>query len=592
MNKDVINVSPEDDITDVIGALKSASNKIVAIVPPKPASIFRSAINIRLIVKTAEEAGKIPVLVTTDPALLKFAMNFDLHVADSLTSKPYIPSDASAAEDSANPVAEEFVSDADEVSDVVLDEISEDIADDDASSTSVDEDESAEESSDKSPAQSSSEDDASDPEDDDPEARIRSKKQSKSKKSDLPSPFAQKFPWVAKHWKLLVFGGLGLVLLVAFLVWAFAFAPAVDISVSIRTTSNNFSESVTFTREQSAEDATSGKFYLHEEVLTDEPTVTFEATGKKDIGERAKGELSIATYFEYNKSEHSLTVPANSKFVYGDYAYLSTESNIIKWDGKTLSKCENSNINEISGVGCLISIKINIIAAEPGAKYDLAKGKSDWSVPDTVGVASAYNTTEISGGTTNVVTVVSQEDVDNARQKLSDTMTASEGKKKLLAKISDSMLILEDTFKAENSDSSVNVTVGEQVPEGTTPTATQKATFKVFTVDKVRIEEYITAKATLANDQKIYAIGNPFVEYFLESGDGYTGKLKTTYKVGPKVTEMDVLEKASGRKIGEVQSLLKSINGVSSVEIKKSYFWVSSVPTDPNKVSVSVTVEE
>ena len=154
------------------------------------------------------------------------------------------------------------------------------------------------------------------------------------------------------------------------------------------------------------------------------------------------------------------------------------------------------------------------------------------------------------------------------------------------------MLIIEDTYKSEISDSKSNVEVDAQVPEGTTPAITQSSIFTVYVVDKVRIEEFISRKATLANDQKIYSVGSPFVEYFTKNGDTFTGKLKTTYKVGPKVTAQDIMEKTFGKKIGEVQSLLKSINGVSSVDIKKSYFWVNRVPTDSNKVEIEVSVEE
>jgi hypothetical protein len=50
-------------------------------------------------------------------------------------------------------------------------------------------------------------------------------------------------------------------------------------------------------------------------------------------------------------------------------------------------------------------------------------------------------------------------------------------------------------------------------------------------------------------------------------------------------------DKALGKKIGEVQSLVKSINGVNEVKVQTSYFWVTSVPDDPNKVSYDISVE-
>lgn len=94
----------------------------------------------------------------------------------------------------------------------------------------------------------------------------------------------------------------------------------------------------------------------------------------------------------------------------------------------------------------------------------------------------------------------------------------------------------------------------------------------------------------VADDQRIYSIGDPYVERFTNLDE--TARLKTVVKTGPTVTEETIMEKSKGRKIGEVQSLLRSINGVSSVEITPSYFWVNSVPNDPNKVTIELTVED
>ena len=63
-------------------------------------------------------------------------------------------------------------------------------------------------------------------------------------------------------------------------------------------------------------------------------------------------------------------------------------------------------------------------------------------------------------------------------------------------------------------------------------------------------------------------------------------------KTGPTVTEENIVEKAKGRKIGEVQSLLRSINGVSSVNITPSFFWVRTIPNDNSKITVELTVED
>ena len=58
MNKDVIYIEPEDDITDILANIKDAKNKIIALVPPKKAGVLRSAVNFKLIAKTAAQATK------------------------------------------------------------------------------------------------------------------------------------------------------------------------------------------------------------------------------------------------------------------------------------------------------------------------------------------------------------------------------------------------------------------------------------------------------------------------------------------------------------------------------------------------------
>ena len=54
MNKDVIYVEPEDDITDIILKIEKSKEKIVALVPPKKAGVFRSVVNIKLIAKISQ----------------------------------------------------------------------------------------------------------------------------------------------------------------------------------------------------------------------------------------------------------------------------------------------------------------------------------------------------------------------------------------------------------------------------------------------------------------------------------------------------------------------------------------------------------
>ena len=98
MNKDVIYIEPEDDITDILANIKNAKNKIVALVPPKKAGVLRSAVNFKLIAKTATQAKKTVVLISSDESLLKLADKAKMPTAKSLQSKPKLPTSDDAEE--------------------------------------------------------------------------------------------------------------------------------------------------------------------------------------------------------------------------------------------------------------------------------------------------------------------------------------------------------------------------------------------------------------------------------------------------------------------------------------------------------------
>ena len=93
MNKEVIYLEPEDDITDILTKLQQAEQKIVALVPPKKATMLRSTVNMKLVARVAKECEKVAVIVTADPAIVKMAMAARIPVAKTLNSRPVVPTE-------------------------------------------------------------------------------------------------------------------------------------------------------------------------------------------------------------------------------------------------------------------------------------------------------------------------------------------------------------------------------------------------------------------------------------------------------------------------------------------------------------------
>lgn len=573
MNKDVIYIEPEDDITDIIGKVENSKEKIVALVPPKKAGVLRSIVNIKLIAKTGTGTGKKVVLVTTDPAILKLAAVTKLPVTKDLQSAPAVPKiEAEGSEEL-----------------ITKEELVEKIAENGAENVVAEELE--QEDEEKSEDEKKEEKDAKDDTDDKEQKDKKDKKKKKEKAVGTSKiPFIR---WIQEHKKLCIGGGIGFVVLVLVLVWAFAIAPAATVTVKVRTTKNNFSENVTFTETLADENASEGKFYLEQKKIETKAETKFEATGQKNVGEKASGTVTIWAHFPITGGAASTTVAAGEIFSLGELSYAADDSVSISWDGditELKTNCANGTNNDsLKNYGCLIYGNVAVTAIEPGTKYNIAASNTGWKAPSRVN--GAYSSEDMSGGTDKMITIVKQSDIDAALEKL-ETGDNSANKERLFDEISETSFIIEPSYRQTVGDPVSTPKVGEEVKDGAKATLSVTTTDSVYYIDNTKVEEFIKEKAKLAENYKIYSMENPFVENFIKTDNGYTGKLKTSYVSGPRVTENDIVEIVKGKGIGTAKHDLSDIDGIKEINITPSYFWVSSVPNDPEKITVIIEIPE
>ena len=569
MNKDVIYIEPEDDITDIISKLRASRSKVVALVPPKKIGVLRSAVNTKLISKAAKSAEKVVVIVTTDSSLVKLSASAGIPVAKNLSSRPKLPSEISEEDEVKSESIEEKAPEKTEIKSEDLEE--------------------------KKPEEK-------------PEKKPSEKKDKKDKKKDKEDKEDKKdLPFIQRYKKWIIFGSVGVVVLILLGVWAFAIAPAATINVQIRTTSNNFSEAVSFTTNNGATSTKDGKFLLETKEYKQENAVTFEATGKKDVGEKANGLMTIEVYVP--EPDATVSVPAGTIFANNGLSFSSVEASSVTWTSddsaaETIKQCDNADEIEKADLtritkrdgykGCLLTAKVNVTATESGDKYNISPTSTGWTTNYGGDYKSVYNKSSFTGGTSKLITIVQESDIVSAKAALAAKVTG-DGKSKLMASIPEDLMPLESTYKEDAGEATATPAVGEEVGSGVTPKLTSTTTYTILTLDKKDLIKFVEdkTKATLAADQKIYETTEPFLERFTEDGNGgYTARLKATTKVGPTVTESEILEKAKGKKIGELQSQLKSINGVSSCKVDPSFFWVTTIPNDANKITVNLEVEK
>lgn len=557
MNKDVIYIEPEDDITDIILKIENSKEKIVALVPPKKAGVFRSVVNIKLIAKAGVTAEKTVVLVTVDPSILKLAGAAKLPVAKNLQSAPAVPK-VEAIEDEDTTEEEELVEEEESAEEVV---------------------EEPEEEEEEKKEEKEEEDDE---EEEEPEEEKKPKKKKGKKKKGLIS-------WIKAHKKTSIFLGIFAIGIIILLIWMLFIAPAVDIAVSIKTDQKNFSESVTFVDKLTDEDAKEGKFYLEQKKIEEKQKVEFDATGKKNRGEKAHGKLKVTVVFS---GRGSIAINAGTQFSYNGLAYAANEYHGLSWDGDE-DKCENHKVFTLNpdntmSIHCQISEDVEVTAVDGGTKYNVAASSSGWS---TISNANVVALTAMEGGTDDVITVVKQSDIIAAQEKLV-TAKGEENKKKLYETIDDKYYIIDSSFEQSTSETKATPAADEEVKEGVKPSLEVTTTISVYVIDKVKLEEFINNKAKLDDDQKIYDIKDIYVENMDKIAVGVSTKLKAQYFIGPELTESKLVDMIKGKGLGDARREVADIHGVSDVVINKSYPWVMAVPTDSNKITIKFEIKD
>ena len=602
MNKDVIYIEPEDDITDILANIKDAKNKIIALVPPKKAGVLQSAVNFKLIAKTATQHEKTVVLITSDNSLLALADKVKMPTAKTLQSKPKLPNSDSA---------EEF-GDKDE------EEPDDAISDDDAEEPE-EEEEPVEEPHHKKTEKASKKDDAKkasaavvakkakdvdleldadDVESDDDE------KSSKKEKSDKKKSI--KVPNFKKYRKFIILAVVLLVVFCSFGYWATAIAPRAKISVKVKTTAANFNQTVSFVTDETKSDPENGIFYAEKKDTTKKASADFEATGQVDKGTKASGTITVTRPKGDSVSADDLnfSIPANTTVTINGKQYMVTEGGSAN---ATLADLETCGGTVFAPKVCLkkdiSSGKIAVVAKEVGEGYNISAATSGISLSVSTNKKYTVTSSAMTGGTSKIVKVVSPEDVEKANNELTGE-TDKEAREELTSQFSSDYILISNSFAVENSGFTTSPSVNQEVGDGVTPKIARETKYAIYAVKKDDINTYIRkiAEEKIKGDktQMVYSTGiateegeedKAFFESYKNENGNMTAKLKSTTKTGPRITEDMVKEVSLGVKVGKVQSNLRSYNGVTEANVETSYFWVTSVPNDDNKVEIEITVE-
>lgn len=591
MNKDVIYIEAEDDITDILAKIKNAKNKIVALVPPKKAGVLRSAVNFKLITKTATKAEKTVVLVSGDESLVRLASAANIPVAKTLQSKPRLPH-VDDAEEFGDDEAKSDVIEAEEPEEAPKKiEVKGDEAEADdepkakagSKKSAAKKEEVAEKATTKAVAAKKAKE-----EDDDV---IEEEKPSRKKSN-------QKVPNFKKYQKFIIAGVIAVLLLGGFAFWALVIAPAVKISVSISTTPGSISQKVTFTSVEGNDDVDNGILYVESKSITKTVEGNFEATGQVDKGTKATGTITVirpaGDVVSCDEDGSSFSIPSGTTVKIGGKEYVTTTGGSAPATDDQIKISKQGKTITCSLMVQVQSGKIPVVAKEVGEAYNIGAA-TNGTLSINTSKKYSVSSSEMTGGTSKIVKIVSDKDLADAEAGL-DMSIDNDARNELTDEFGEDYLLISSSFSSDNGKVTTSPAVNEEVGDGVTPKIVKEVKFTIFAVKREDVDRYLKklAEAELGGDdtQMVHDTGidKAFIDTFKDTGNGtYSGKLKATYRTGPKITEEDVMNKVKGKGLGEVQTMIKSIKGVKEVKVKSSYFWVVSVPEDPNKISIELT---
>lgn len=538
MNKDVIYIDVEDDITNIVSKIKDSKARIVALVPPKRVGILQSAVNMRLLNRAAENAEKRIVLITSDQALSGLAAAARIPVAKTLQSRPEI--------------AEIPAIDVDDGDDVI-----------DGSDIPVGE--LADKATPKARNKADDAIDAAIAEDEEPTKPAKPAKPAGKGKPKVPD-----FNVFRK--KLVLIGG-GIALFIIFMVWAIWFAPHATVVITAKTTTSTVDKSVTLKQDGKVDAANNIIKSLRQEQKKD-ISVDFTPTGKKKVGEKASGSMKL---IRTSVSSLTITIPAGTSFSSGDYTFVSTEP-------ATLS---GTSI----GPGGVIqsSATVQVQATQVGSEYNLSSRSYSSNVSGFSAVGSSMN-----GGSSREVTVVSAADVAKAKAKL-DAQKDPSLQSAVKALFPSSSIIINESYQEARSNPTPSVAVDHEA-SGTVQLKTT-VTASIQGIDRSDMKQFLedTLKKEIGSkkNQKIYNDGSNEVKFaqYSERNNAVQVRLTANAKIGPEIDEHKVKEQVKGRNYGDVQSSLESIEGVQDVDTKFSPFWVRTVPNNDKHISIEFKLD-
>ena len=524
-NQESLYLEVDEEITSAIDKLLELDAQSVAIVVPKRSTLLQSLVNLKLLKKAAADAGKELVLVTTDRTSTHLAGRLGLLVAPALGAQAKVPETTGEAPSAATEVVEEDPTDAPAL-----------------------------------PVHDNSSPLA---------GPVMTKRALEPDAPKVAKTKSARIPDFNSFQKRLLWGGGAVALLLLLTLANFFFKSA---TVTLYVQGEKVATDFDFTVD------TAGKSDYEAAIVEGERlevghdlTTKVTATGKKDVGTKAKGQMTA--YNGYDSTPRSF--PAGARF--------------IAPDGKVFTADADFTIPGASVVAGTLapgSTKVSVTAAQAGDQYNLAPAK--YSMPGQP--AQVYGQgNQMSGGTSKQVTVVTQGDIDSARQEALDT-DKGEGEDDLKKEAGKNKRLIAPSWKVDVAQQQSSPAVDQ---EAETATLTLKVVYSQLAVPEADFVKMVEAQQLklIGEQNQIYENGLENAEITAVAGRDETFSLSTEAYGGAKLNTKQLAEDIKGKRFGDAKELAEKQPGVERAEVQIRPSWSTKLPRLGRNIKIELKVD-
>lgn len=372
---------------------------------------------------------------------------------------------------------------------------------------------------------------------------------------------------------IIIAGSVLAIIIIAFI--SYFFTTRAEIVLSVKPNIVEQDEDVTFSTTSTSD--FSENIIAAENVSTSlDGDLSANATGKKDVGEKAKGTVTI-----YSELQSSKTFPSGTVIKNNDLEF-------------TLDK-EVSVASSSGDVGDVKTVKVDVTAKQSGTESNLPSGaKFNIAGFDTSDVV-AKNDSAFSGGTKKTITVVSKKDMDKLKIDLVKDLE-KKALDELSKKVEDDRTILPVIVSSSVDKEKFDRKVDD---EAKTVKLTATIHFEGMTYGNDEIKDYEKSVLKSNHSQDISFDDKSFKteikDPVVKNKKDIQAKLSMTAGLLPKIEQSEVINKIKDKSPSSAKEILATLPQVAKSEIKFSpniLFLPNLFPRLPNNISITVKSDE